>query len=296
MSAYVLPVGGAIFTWWALTGVILYLDGRSARTFPASMAATTLVLGASLWGLNATAGEATVRGAYLAFVAALGVWGWIELSFLTGFITGPRKRACPAGCTGARHFGHAVAAILYHEIAILIGAGAVLALTWRGANPYGAWTFLLLWAMRTSAKLNLFMGVPNHGGQYLPAHLKYLQSYFRNAPMNLLFPVIVSAGTILAVGWGREALAADADPFHATGYALLATLLALAVLEHWFLVLPMPSEALWRFGLHEKTSPARPAHPVVEPYRLFDVAPPPNELVRADAGAPARAQRRGDGR
>ena len=294
MSAYVLPVGAAIFTWWALTGFILYLDTRAPRTFPASLAAATLVLGVSLWGLAATANDSTVRGAYLAFAAALGVWGWLELSFLTGFITGPRRHACPDGCAGAAHLGHAVAAVLYHELAILGGAAAVVALTWRGANPYGAWTFLLLWAMRTSAKLNLFLGVPNHGGQYLPAHLKYLQSYFRRAAMNLLFPLVVTAGTVVTARWAADALAGDA--FHAVGYALLATLLALAVLEHWFLVLPIPSERLWRVGSREQGRHARTTHAAVEPYTLFDVAPPANELIGARAGAHPRSQLHVDGR
>jgi putative photosynthetic complex assembly protein 2 len=291
MSSYALPAVAAVFTWWALTGLILFLDGRSPRTFPLSMAAATLALCAALWGLDATAGDTSVRGAYLAFLAALGVWGWIELSFLTGFITGPRRRACPAGCAGPAHFRHAVAAILYHEFAIILGAAFVLALTWHAANPYGAWTFLLLWAMRTSAKLNLFMGVPNLGGQYLPAHLKYLQSYFRKASMNLLFPVVVTAGTIVAVTLGRRALAADGDPFNATGYALLTTLLALAVLEHWFLVLPMPSEALWRFGLNDADATVPPQRMAPEPYMLFDFAPPEHERADSEV-AERRATRR----
>ena len=37
----------------------------------------------------------------------------------------------------------------------------MVALTWGGANQVGTWTFLVLWVMRLSAKLNVFLGVPN---------------------------------------------------------------------------------------------------------------------------------------
>ena len=49
-----------------------------------------------------------------------------------------------------------------------------------------------------------------------------------------------------------EASAAGADAFRAVGFTLLGTLMALAVLEHWFMVLPLPSEALWRWALRSR--------------------------------------------
>ena len=52
-----------------------------------------------------------------------------------------------------------------------------------GTNRYGLWTFLVLWIMRQSAKLNLFFGVPNLGEQYLPAHLQEALSYFEASPL-----------------------------------------------------------------------------------------------------------------
>ena len=49
--------------------------------------------------------------------------------------------------------------------------------------------------------------------------------------------------------------AAVADPFLATGFTLLATLAALGLIEHWFLVVPLPVAGLWSWGLraHEAT-------------------------------------------
>jgi len=35
----------------------------------------------------------------------------------------------------------------------------------------------------------------------------------------------------------------------ATGFALLTSLCALALLEHWFMVIPLPDAKLWRWML-----------------------------------------------
>jgi hypothetical protein len=40
------------------------------------------------------------------------------------------------------------------------------------------------------------------------------------------------------------------------GFGLLATLVALGLLEHVFMVLPMPADALWRWGLASRAKPA----------------------------------------
>jgi hypothetical protein len=55
-----------------------------------------------------------------------------------------------------------------------------------------------------------------------------------------------------------DAVDAETDPFLGTGYALTATLLALAVLEHWFLVLPLPDEALWSWAFQRRTKGGAP--------------------------------------
>ena len=67
--------------------------------------------------------------------------------------------------------------------------------------------------------------------------------------MNLLFPISVTASTILTGMLIGNAAASDALPHEVAGSTFLATLMALAVLEHWFLVLPMPSAELWTWGL-----------------------------------------------
>ena len=252
MSLYLLPVVFTLFFWWFSTGVILYLDGLPVRTFRWSFLSATVLLALALYGLSATRGDTSVSGAYLAFTCGLLAWAWQEVGFLLGYVTGPRQSALPAGCTAWQHFVCAIQTILYHELALALTALAVVGLTWNAPNQVGAWTYLLLWAMRQSAKLNLFLGVRNLNEQFLPAHLRYLQSYFTKRRMNLLFPVSILASTLLAFLIWRDALSGYAQAFEATGLTLVGTLLTLAILEHWFIVLPLPSEALWKWGLHSR--------------------------------------------
>ncbi len=252
MVQHGLPILFTLVVWWASTGAILYLDGLPRRTFRWSMAGATVLLVAALYGLAATRGDTTVFGAYVAFTCAVVVWGWQEVGFLLGYITGPRQVPCPPDASEWQRFAYAVQTILYHEFALLILAVAVLGIAWDAPNPAGAWTFAVLWAMRLSAKLNLFLGVRNLSDELLPPHLAYLQSYFLRRPMNLLFPVAVTAATAFAAILWSEALAPDASPFDATALTFAGTLLALAVLEHWFLVIPLPTTALWSWGLRSR--------------------------------------------
>ena len=88
------------------------------------------------------------------------------------------------------------------------------------------WTYLVLWGMRQSAKLNLFLGVRNLGVEFLPQHLRYLQSFFRRRAMNALFPLSIVAATLLVVLLARRTLHPEALPFETAGYALLTSIAA----------------------------------------------------------------------
>ena len=137
-----------------------------------------------------------------------------------------------------------MAACRWHELAINGGAVFVVAASWRAPNQVGLWTFLLLWTMRTSAKLNVFLGVLNLGEEFLPPHLRYLLSYMARRPMNLLMPLSLSAGTIGAGLLSQSALAVQGAA--QAGLAMLATMLALAVAlppprirdTHWDATMP----------------------------------------------------------
>jgi len=249
MSAYTTPVLYTLFIWWFSTGIILYLDGLPRRTFRWSLLGASFVLAVALYGLAASSAEASPAGAFTAFTCAVLVWGWNEMAFLMGYVTGPRKAPCPADCRGWRHFGHAVQTILYHELAIVASAAVVVALTWGAPNQIGLWTFMILWWMRLSTKLNVFLGVANLAEEFLPAHLEYLTHFFTRKPINLLFPVSVTLSTLVTAWLIQNGLAPDNSAFETSGLMLLASLMVLAVVEHWFLVLPPPAMLLWGWGL-----------------------------------------------
>lgn len=247
-----LPVLFAVFVWWFATGIVLLLDGLPRTTFRWShLISTALALGAFL-GLAHTATQTTVTGAYCAFTCALLVWGWHELSFLTGWITGPRQRGADRGARGGVRFVQAVGAILWHELAILGSGALIAAITWDAPNHVGLATFAVLWVMRISAKLNVFLGVRNLSIELLPPHLAYLASYFRRRAMNLLFPLSITASTVVAAWMVNDAIDARGTGAYATGQLLVATLLVLAIVEHWLLVLPLQATALWRWAMRRR--------------------------------------------
>ena len=255
MTAALLAALFVLFLWWFSTGIILYLDGLPARTYRWSVAGATLLMLAGVAIVATTRDMPDVHGACAAFAGALLVWGWNELLFLTGMVTGTRRTACPEAAKGWRRFVYGAQSIIYHEL-LLVASGLVLALLCAGAaNQLAVQTFGLLWLMRLSTKLNIFLGVPNLSIEFLPPHLKYLASFFQLKPMNLLFPVSVTLATMALVFVLAQAFAPAATAGDQVSASILAALLALAILEHWFLVLPLRSGDLWKWGMasHSKT-------------------------------------------
>ena len=256
LHLYVWPAIFALFVWWFSTGLIMYLDGLPRRTFRWSMLGATLLLGGSLWGLSYSSADISVRGAYCAFSCGLLAWGWQEISFYMGFVTGPRGAPCAEGCSGWRHFGHAIQTSLWHELAIIAAGIAVVALTWHQPNQVGTWTFMVLWWMHQSAKLNVFLGVRNLNEEFLPEHLQFLRSFLTKKSMNLLFPISITVSMVIMVRLVQAATATHASTFDAVGYSFLSAMMGLAILEHWLLMLPLPAAALWGWSLKSRKAVA----------------------------------------
>ncbi len=276
MSGYGWPILVVLFVWWFSTGVVLFAVRSPRETYRLSLWLATGLMALGFFGIGWSAPEATVTGAYVAFISALLIWAWPEMTFLMGYITGPRRRPSPPGCGFGQHFVYATQAILWHELAIAAGGLCILALTWGAENQIGALTYLVLWVMRLSAKLNVFLGVPNLAEQFLPRHLRHLKSYFKKARMNVFFPFAVTGATGALVVLVEVATAADATSFVLVGYTLVATILALAILEHWFLVLPLPDAALWTWALkaaeRTRTEPGGEAHHFIPTPSLIPAA------------------------
>jgi putative photosynthetic complex assembly protein 2 len=128
----------------------------------------------------------------------------------------------------------------------------------HAANPFAFGTFAVLFVARISAKLNLFLGVPRINTQFLPKPLAHLTSHFRMGRITAFFPISVSVLTVLAALLLERAVNVDPSGL-SVGYALLTCLCLLAVLEHWFMVLPLPDEKLWRWMMPaQKTLKLKP--------------------------------------
>jgi putative photosynthetic complex assembly protein 2 len=263
MSLFVGAILFALFTWWFTTGLILFLNHLPGRSYRWSLLGITTVLTGCIVTLPATAASPSPTGAFVAFGQGLLIWAWLEMTYFMGFLTGPRDAACPADAQGWRRFGLAVQTSLYHELAVVALGVTVLALTWGAPNPVAAATYLTLWVMRWSAKLNLFLGVANVNGDWFPAQLQYLTTYIRRRPMNGFFPFAVTVATAvmtLIIVAGLDAT----STFETAALALVGSLLGLALLEHWFLVLPLQDSVLWQWCLElaRRVQTGRPRRPL----------------------------------
>lgn len=255
MTAFVAPLAFALVLWWVATGVILYLDGLPPRTHRWTMLGASIVGVAGLATLVMTRDGSVSGSAYIAFAAALGVWAWVEVAFLLGYATGSRRSPCPAGASGWRRARYAFETIVHHEALLLAALVAVVAVAWGEPNPTGAWTFVALYVLRQSTKLNLFLGVRNLSEGFLPPKLRYLASYFRQRRMNALWPFSVLA--TCAAAWPIAAAAGGSGTPDGS-HELVVALLLLGVVEHLMLVLPMSPERLWRWSVAAPSGPASP--------------------------------------
>jgi putative photosynthetic complex assembly protein 2 len=257
VAEFVLPVVCALFLWWFSTGMIAYLDGLSPRRAPFTMGGATVLGLIGVAGTVWSAGESSVTGSYVGFGSALLIWGWNEMAFLLGYVTGPRRGPATPDAGPWRRFHEAFAAILWHELLSLAVTVLVVVLAIDGENPTAAWAILLLFGMRISAKLNVFLGVRNLNEEFLPDHLAHLATYFRRRSMNALFPASAAAGAAVTAVLAAMAGAPDLAPAEVAAFTLLATLAALGLLEHALMVLPLPSAALWSWYLRPRAQAAQ---------------------------------------
>ena len=240
----------AIFVWWFSTGAILVAVRRADRLGQHGMTvfAALPLLALGIWSVSVSLQDHSALGAYLAFGGALAIWGWIELAFLAGVITGPSREECPPGLAMKDRFFRAFQTIAYHELAIVLGLWGLVVASEGAVNRMALATYLVLFLARILAKLNLFFGVPRINTEFVPDRLSHLKSYFRRGPVTLIFPLTITILTaLLAVC--AERLWSAGSPATNVGFALLTALAALALLEHWLMVVPLPDAKLWRWML-----------------------------------------------
>jgi len=251
------PALFALLAWWFGTGAILWLVRRPAGGFRGRMTGVTIAGLASLWAAWHSMKVSGPGAAYLGFSSVIVMWGWHEMAFLSGWITGARKSPLTPGARGMLRFQQSVQVVLHHELALLFNFVLLWVLQQGHPNHVAICTFALLWCMRLSAKLNLFFGVPEVGEQYLPSHLAYLGSYFRRGRVSLFFwgSIAMASGSWLwLVGQARSG-AVEVT----TGWVLLAALLGLAIVEHLIMMFPLPLQKLWGWAMGARADTVAPA-------------------------------------
>jgi len=280
MASFTVPPIYAAFVWWFSTGAVLFLVSRSERFETSRIVVAVALLVGSLGGLALSASNTGVWGAYAAFTCTILLWGAQEIAFLAGWLTGPRPQACPDRVKGWKRLSLALQAILYHELALLACGTAIVAATWNGANQIGLWTFAALWVLRQSAKINLFLGVPVTNHELMPDAVRFLKTFFAHKPVGAFFPISVTLATAVLVIMIQRIVEVAVTPFDIVGLTLVSTLFALGVVEHWFMLLPLPAITLWSWGMRSGFPPEDTAMEQERDTKI--TAAPPNIVVLAD--------------
>lgn len=247
----------AVFAWWFFTGAILLIvrraDAGDAVAHGRNVFLSVPLFAMGFAGLWISSQEMTVANAYTAFFSTLLIWGWIELAFLSGIITGPELRPSPLGITGYARFSRAWDTISRHEFLLAGAFLAVVVITSHAENTVGLWTYIILFTARISAKLNLFYGVPRINTEFVPIPLQHIKTYFRKGPITAAFPIGVTFLSVTAALLIERVISAQ-TPADTVGFALLTALAVLAAIEHWFMVIPLPDAKLWRWMLPDTTT------------------------------------------
>ncbi len=242
------PLLATLAVWWISTGAIVLMGERSngARRIAMGVASVLALIG--LGGVWALRDVATPLGAYGGALAALALWAWHEMSFLFGYITGPNRAACPREVAGWARFRAAAATLIHHELALAATLVLLAVMSLGAENLIALQVFAMMFVLRISSKLNLYLGAPHFTDQFLPKRLSYLNSYFSRERAGAFFIATTLSICALSAALIWSAVQAP-SPFTAAGLALLAALAALGALEHLFLALPLPDAALWRWLL-----------------------------------------------
>ncbi len=243
----------AVFMWWFLTGLLLFIVKKvdqineNAHHLMAIASIPVLFLGCFMyWN---TLSSITLSSVYWAFLGSLFIWAWFELAFLTGFLTGPIKESCPPNITNKDRFVHAWRNVAYSELILFTTLFAMTLLSLNAENRVGLWTFWILFFARICAKLNLFLGVPNVNSEFLPSPVRHLASHFKVGSTSWFFPLSISVISFTLFFWVDKIFSIKSDDILVVGYTLLASLTALALVEHWFMVVSVRDAELWKWML-----------------------------------------------
>jgi len=134
MTDTFIALGFAIFIWWFSTGIVILLNRMSRTAVTMSLVISSALCLGALVGLSHTEQQTGVLGAYCAFNCALLAWGWIELSFLTGWITSQQKTPILKSTTGWPRCVASFNAVVWPQMAILSVGLVIVVITLDAPN------------------------------------------------------------------------------------------------------------------------------------------------------------------
>jgi putative photosynthetic complex assembly protein 2 len=252
----------ATLAWWGSTGLIVLAVRQFDQRRNVVIICAAIIAAIGLGVIIASADAASPSGAFAAFGGALALWAFFEVTFLFGWITGPRRVALPAVCSPLERFRHAAATVIHHEAGLALTLAGLAAFLQDAPNRVALMTFLVLWAMRLCAKFILFLGARHSFSELMPARLAYMQSYFRTDRTTLLFPFVLAAGLAVFVALVLV-IRQETNDHVIVAHTLAATFLALALSELVLLNLPIRDSALWAWALPKIAAGAAVPPPVL---------------------------------
>jgi putative photosynthetic complex assembly protein 2 len=224
--------------WWVATGLIIAMQ-RSGPTRAGALIVATALAVLGFWELRENANDESAAGARRSFLGGAMLWGWVSVTFYGGYLTGFHPVDLTASAPSWASVLPAIQATLLSDATALLLMGAGVLLLWGDANKTGLWGLFIFWAVQQVAKLNVFLGVENPAGNFLPPHLAYLSQFFGPLENSWFLRVSVVALTVVTVWTGWYGARATNEGRRQAGI-LYATILGLTVLE--IIVLGIPFE------------------------------------------------------
>jgi len=240
-----------ILVWWIGTGIVLRLQQQLNPAKRTTSIGICMVASLSLGTLLLTSSALSGVGIFSAFVSAVILWGCVELSYYLGKIAGTHTMPCPPQTPLWSRFKLALGTSIWHELLVL-GLGFILiVLLYNATNAVGLYTYMVLWLMRWSAKLNLFFGVPNFNTSWIPERLAYISTYIKTGTITpFFFITIVCASTVV---YQLLAKSNNVSLEYSLIFMMPAVLLILAILEHLFMLVPFQDLKMWNRVFNSKS-------------------------------------------
>lgn len=225
--------------WWVATGLIIAMQ-RSGPTRASALIIASALAVLGFWELRENANDDSALGARRSFLGGAMLWGWVSVVFYGGYLTGFHTIIPDLVSPSWAAVLPAIQATILNDVAALLIMGAVAMLLYGDRNKTGLWGLIIFWAVQQVAKLNVFLGVENPAGNFLPQHLAYLRQFFGPLENSRFLGASVTALTLVTVWTAWNGLRAPTEGKRQAGI-LYATILGLAVLEIIVLGIPLES-------------------------------------------------------